>query len=443
MKARYSLPVLALAFLLTGLSCQAEEMRLWTSRADGRQFKGTLVKVDGDLISIRRESDQVVFQVNRSNLIPEDGEWIEKNAPGKTPEASPAEDLSDLLSGIPAATGTPAISVLLVMDGETRGFGVAGLRKAGGTQQAGLDDKWHLGSCTKSMTATLAATLVEEGALTWETTVSDVLGKELKMRDAYGAVTLGQLLAHRGGIPGKVLDAVYASVEIGARTEDLSDRERMNQRARYAEAVLNIEPSRPPDSGYEYSNSGYVVAGAMMEQVTGKSWETLMEERIFKPLGMTSSGFGNAARGNKGSDPAHPWPHQNGKTPVAPGPGDDNPWVLGPAGTVHGSMKDVARYLAMHATLETGPVLKKKETFAYLHTALPDNGTYARGWLVTATAWSQGPALAHDGSNTLNYCSLWVAPGRKAAIAAFSNCGEKGDESCRAAIELVVDRFLK
>ncbi|MCB1236514.1 MAG: beta-lactamase family protein [Verrucomicrobiae bacterium] len=428
------------ALSLIGSTCFAQESRTWTSAATGRQFSGSLVEVGDGSVSIRRDSDQAVFAVKLADLIPADRDWIAQHTPKPSP-AGPIEDLSALIAEIPKETGTPAIGIVLVEDGETRGIGVSGVRKAESPEKVESDDRWHLGSCTKSMTATLAATFVEDGAIAWETTVSEVLGKAMKMLDAYEPVTLGQLLAHRGGIPGDVPESVYAGVDFGASVKDLSDRDLLKQRAAYAEAVLNLTPSRPPDSGFEYSNAGYVVAAVMLEKVSGKPWEKLMEERLFKPLGMTASGFGNAAREDKGK-PTQPWPHQDGKTPIPPGPGDDNSWVIGPAGSVHASLKDVARYLAMHATGALGPVLKKPETFAYLHTAVPDNDNYARGWKVSRTAWSRGPAVAHDGSNTLNYCSFWVAPERKAAVAAFTNCAEKGADSCRAAIEAIVAKYL-
>jgi CubicO group peptidase (beta-lactamase class C family) len=258
----------------------------------------------------------------------------------------------------------------------------------------------------------------------------------------YESVTLGMLLANRGGLPGPVPNSVYAGIDNGAKVTELSDREILKQRAKYAEAALNLKPSHEPGTAYEYSNSGYIVACAMLEAVTGKPWEKLIEERIFKPLGMENSGFGNAARDDQ-LNPTQPWPHRKGTTPVAPGPGDDNSWVLGPAGTIHSSLPDIARYLAMHATLETGPVLKKKETFEYLHSAVPDNENYARGWVVAETDWSQGPALTHDGSNTMNYCRIWIAPERKAAVGAFTNTAENGGEICRKAIEVVVEGCLE
>ena len=356
---------------------------------NGRQFKGILVEVEADTVSIRRETDDVVFTVRKADLVQADLDWIAQDAVKPDPAAQ-VDDMSDLIARVPASTGTPAVGVILVMDGKLRGIGVAGLRKAGATQEVEPGDKWHLGSCTKSMTATLAATLVEEGALSWETTIEETLGKKLKILEEYGAVTLGMLVSNRSGIPGKVPDSVFDSIDdTGAQVADLRDREIMKQRAKYAEALLNVEPSRKPDSGYEYSNAGFVVAGAMLEQVTGEPWEKLIKDRIFEPLGMEDSGFGNAAREDK-KNPTQPWPHKDGTTPVAPGAGDDNSWVLGPAGTVHCSLRDIARYISMHADREIGRVLKDAVSFNYLHTAVPENEGYARGWIVGKTGWSEG-----------------------------------------------------
>ena len=76
---------------------------------------------------------------------------------------------------------------------------------------------------------------------------------------------------------------------------------------------------------------------------------------------------------------------------------------------------------------------------------MPQNQDYARGWIVAESGWSQGPAISHNGSNTMNYCNIWVAPGKKAAVAVFTNRGgiEKGREICNSAIQAVVEKYLK
>ncbi|MGY8639732.1 MAG: serine hydrolase domain-containing protein [Verrucomicrobiales bacterium] len=437
--------LLGAALLLVGTSIIGqEESRSWTSKANGRQFKGAFVKVEGDAISIRSDADNVVFQVKKSDLIQADWDWITENYPKPKPAAEPVEieDLSGLITGITASIGTPVVGVLLVKDGKVQGIGVNGIRKVGSDEIAEPDDKWHLGSCTKSLTATLAATFVEEGAITWETTISEVLGKDVKMLEDYETVTLGTLLANRSGLPKSVPNSVYGDLDFGAQVADLKDNEIIEGRTMYVEAALNLKPVSKTGSAYEYSNSGFVVVGAMLEKISGKPWEKLIEERIYKPLEMENSGFGNAAHGDK-NKPTQPWPHANSTTPVGPEGVDDNGWVIGPAGTAHCSLKDTARYITMQATREVGPVLKQKETYEFLHTAVPQNNNYARGWIVTSTAWAGGPALTHDGSNTMNHCSFWVAPETGNAVAAFTDCAEKGRETCMAAVDAVVRKYLK
>jgi len=78
--------------------------------------------------------------------------------------------------------------------------GCAGVRKAGEVETIAITDKFHLGSCTKSMTATMIATLVEEGKLKWETTVGEVFA-DVPMHEQWKGVRLEQLLTNSAGAP--------------------------------------------------------------------------------------------------------------------------------------------------------------------------------------------------------------------------------------------------
>src|SRR5215813_7178099 len=79
---------------------------------------------------------------------------------------------------------------------------VAGVRKRGTAERITLDDRFHLGSCTKAMTATLVAMFVEEGKLNWTTTLGELFADAVKtMHPAWEKVTLRQVLAHRAGSP--------------------------------------------------------------------------------------------------------------------------------------------------------------------------------------------------------------------------------------------------
>lgn len=332
------------------------------------------------------------------------------------------------LESIRKKAKVPALGVISIVDGEIQPAEVTGLRKYEGSEAVTIDDKWHIGSCTKSMTATLAATFVEESKLTWETTVGEILGPEIKIPDDAKGITLYMLVSNRSGIPGSAPPKIWSKAWMNNREPDIKKR-----RIYYAESMLNVDLEFKPGTKYAYSNNGFIVAGAMLEQVGGKSWEDLITERVFKPLRMDSAGFGGAASEGKEDQP---WGHKSPRRPQEPGPQDDNPDVLGPAGTVHVSLNDLAKYVRMHATHEIGPVLKKPETFAILQSIAEGNeGNYACGWIVLERGWAQGPALMHNGSNTMNYCVIWIAPKRKFAAIAVSNIGP--DEAAMAADQAV------
>jgi CubicO group peptidase (beta-lactamase class C family) len=170
----------------------------------------------------------------------------------------------------------------------------------------------------------------------------------------------------------------------------------------------------------------------------GKPWEALMQEIIFTPLGMTSCGFGGV--GTPGTID-QPWPHTtNGEPTASNGPAVDNAAVLGPAGTVHCSIADWSKFIAdqLHGARGSGALLKA-DTYKTLHT--PRLGNYAFGWGVTTRVWAGGTVLQHSGSNTMNYCVLWVAPQRDVAVLAVTNQGgdaaqKAGNEAAEAMIRL-------
>jgi CubicO group peptidase (beta-lactamase class C family) len=121
--------------------------------------------------------------------------------------------------------------------------------------------------------------------------------------------------------------------------------------------VLEKKPAATPDTHFAYSNFGYMVAGAMLEQVAQRSWEQLLQEHLFKPLRMRTAGFG----------PPKQVAGHNGKPPRPPV--FDNPPVLGPAGTVHCSLRDWAAFARLHLRGARGEktALLRPESFATLH----------------------------------------------------------------------------
>jgi CubicO group peptidase (beta-lactamase class C family) len=283
------------------------------------------------------------------------------------------------------------------------------------------------------MTATLIAFNVEKRKMQWDMTILDALPDLQKsMHPAFRNVTLTQLLNHRAGLSGQA-DAKLWDEAWSSRAAP------MDQRYEFVKGTLAKEPKFEPGTKYEYSNQGYAVAGVMLEKIVGQPWETLMRDEVFKPLLMTSSGFG--IPGTLG-DTDQPWGHKwkNGKLePVQ----QDNPTAIAPGGAVHCSIWDFARFAIFHLNGARGEGrLLKPETFTKLHTP-PTGQDYAMGWNRLDRNWAEGYTLSHAGSNTLNYAVVWIAPKIKfAAVAATNIGGDSGDQACDETVQALIKRFV-
>lgn len=321
-----------------------------------------------------------------------------------TPASADPSEFAEYLT----ESGLHGAGVGVFRDGQLE-CAVSGRRVANQDIWIEQDDLWHIGSLTKSMTATLAARLVEKGLLDWDSTVSAVLGESLpEISPKAREITLLQLLSHRAGIP-------VDTYEISTALFNMTDSPLREQRLAYAGMKLEQTLLAVPGEAFEYSNAGYVIAGAMIETATGKSWEQLIQDEVFGPLGLSSAGFG--APGTPGVID-QPWGHQpfmsmRGSTPIEPGPDADNPPLLGPAGTVHMSLCDLVRYASIHASQPEDYL--SGNAWEMLHKSQGDD--YALGWIV------QEGKLIHNGSNTLWYAFVQIWPEHDHAVAIVTNDG--------------------
>jgi CubicO group peptidase (beta-lactamase class C family) len=324
--------------------------------------------------------------------------------------------LTEILTIIQSKAGIPALAAAVVYKGKVIAQAAVGVRKWGDPTPVAKDDKFHVGSITKSMTATLVARLVAEKKLSWDSTPHDVFPElKDKMDPVFKKVTLRHLLSHRAGIPTSYAPKSWS---------DLGDAFKDQRGARYAYvAELLSKPTQSePGAKYEYTNAGYVVAGAMAEKVMNDNWEALLKRYLFAPLSMKTAGFGPMGTPNKLDQP---WQHRwvGGKPVPCPNtPLMDNPPILGPAGRVHCSIGDLAKYVNAHIQGEKGKSkLLDAETFKLLHTG-QFGGTYGFGWLLMDRPWADGRAIFHNGSNNMNYAAAWMAPSREFGAVAASNC---------------------
>jgi CubicO group peptidase (beta-lactamase class C family) len=360
-------------------------------------------------------------------------------APAAEPPAAPdpPRDLAAVLKPLRDAQDVPALAGAIVQGDRLVAIGAVGVRKRGAGAAATVGDRFHIGSCTKSMTATLAAMLVEEGTVSWKTTVGEVFPDLKAMHERWRGVTLEQLLTHRGGAPATLdADGLWGRLWAHPGTP-------VEQRLTLVEGVTRRPPDPAPGTLHVYSNAGYAIAGAMIEKIAGRPWESLLRRRLFEPLDMASAGFG--APGTKDLLD-HPLGHTAEGKPVDVGPGSDNPPAIGPGGTVHCSLGDWARYAALHLQGARGRgALLKPDTFAKLHAPAPGEGaSYAMGWGVVDRDWGGGRVLMHAGSNTAWHAVVWIAPKRDFAVLVAANQGgDKGSKACDLGAWMLIQDHLK
>lgn len=417
---------LLLTILVCGqslLATQPSWARKWSDASGKFSVEADLVEVkDGKALLRKAGGSEVTIPI--AKLSQADRDYLDSlDQPGPT-TVEPAADgrIAELLKQVRQKSDVPAIAGAIVTSEGLAAFGVAGERKRGSKSPVTPNDLWHLGSNTKAMTASLVAKLVEQDKLKWDTTLADVFsGSGFKIHPDLRDVTVLQLLSHRSGLPANLNLADYLGVDAG------------RERVRAVKLELAKPPQHAPGSKFEYSNLGYIMAGAIVEKVTGKPWQENMVQQVFVPLKMKSAGFGGTGTAGKVDQP---WGHTADGQPVPTnGPKVDNPPVMGPAGRVHCTIQDWSKYVADFLRgMEGKSALLQTASYEKLSTPT-FGGDYALGWIVTERDWAGGLVLQHSGSNTMNYATVWIAPRRDFAILACTNQGgDVAQAACDAAV---------
>jgi CubicO group peptidase (beta-lactamase class C family) len=388
--------------------------------------------------------------------------------PNETSRVAPAavDDLSPLLSASVEKFKLPGMAAVIVEGNRVTAIGAAGIRCRGQADRITVDDQFHIGSDTKSMTATVVAMLIEEGKLRWTSTPAEILPKDkvTTIDPAWKRVTLEELLTHRGGVRANPDPVGLLFLRAFAESPQQERRD-------VCRMVLRKPPDKAPGKGFRYSNTGFIIAGTMAETVAGKPWEDLMRERLFGPLGMASAGYGppgmppamppeappskKSAKSVGSQSPlppsaaVQPCGHLESGLAIPPSWAADNPACFGPAGTVHVSLRDWAKYAAFHLAGERGtplvlpgaskPLLSV-ESLRRLHTPLggPMNQSgarYAMGWGVGKDPKTDETVLMHFGSNTFWLAGIALYPARNVAILVATNQG--GAEAQQACSQLL------
>jgi len=337
-----------------------------------------------------------------------------------------AEQVPHYLDEALADIQAPGLRVMVIRDGQVRLDEARGIRLAGTESSLSTNDRFHLGSNTKAMTALMVAALIDEGILDWSTTLSELFAT-IEMLPAYTNVTVHDLIRHEGGFPGYL---ARSNRKLWNALWDGRDDDPVQTRATLTRELLMTEPAAKHGE-YLYSNSGYIVLASALESRLGKSWESLIMERLFTPLNMDGCGIGAPAQ-DETLPPAQPWGHRmltSGKLkPMKPGPIADNPPALAPAGGVHCDFRSWLEFLTVYLSPNGNRSLLRPDTFKAL-LAPSKSGRYGGGWRRVYREWGDGLVLYHAGTNKRFYSVAWLAPDKRSAVMVGTNLYYSGIES--------------
>ncbi|SMP58239.1 CubicO group peptidase, beta-lactamase class C family [Sphaerochaeta associata] len=280
--------------------------------------------------------------------------------------------------------------------------------------------RFQIGSLGKSYTSLMAAQCVEAGLINWDTKILTVFPTwQEHMHSAYKDITLADLLSHNHSL--QPLNAHQTQIDEAGNLiyEDIpnfygSDSERRRDFSKYALSLVPVETE-----GVNYGNAGYIIAGCMLEEVTGKTWEILAQE-LASDLEI-EIGFERPNR----IGPSQPWGHRlitnKRLQPVAASEREIyNDPLSSPAGNINVNILDFSKYVRQFMNgLHTVDGIVKAETFKYL---LMGRNPYAMGWYNDFTTDS---IFYHYGSEGTFYCHMMIFANLNAAIIIFTNANNE------------------
>jgi CubicO group peptidase (beta-lactamase class C family) len=330
-----------------------------------------------------------------------------------------------------AECAVPALAAAMVRGpGATMVSAQQGVRKLGTSRKFGTSgaqnaiqptDRFNLGSISKVFTGNLIGKLIDNGVggLQWTTRIADVypsIWDDPASRDGYKNVTIEQLLAHTSGMPyTPATDLVNDWVSYTAA--DMTEQKLRARRRTYIKAaVLDQPPYWPPGRGFEYSG-GALIAASMAEQQTAATYETLMQQHIFGPLGMNDSGYG-VLPGT--------WQHRWDAAAFTASADDDSHkpaynWLCrAPVGSACCSAQDMA--LFMREQLRADPQVLSVAMRNTLQTHRVSTATsYVRGAWASSAPGSEQADISHNGDNGVSYALMVLSLAGKTGFAAMSN----------------------
>lgn len=242
---------------------------------------------------------------------------------------SPLNGLDEFISSVMNQWKVPGLAIAVIHNDQvilSKGYGYRDVEKKLPVTPKTL---FAIGSITKSFTVCLLSMLADEGKLDWDKPVRSYLPDfQLKDQTATEQMTPRDLVTHRSGLP---------------RHDGLWYGSQLTRRQMY-ERLRHLEPSKAFRSTYQYNNLMFMTAGILAEQITGTKWETLVQQRLFQPLGMTQSNC-SVNDSQKAADVALPYVRVNDELKQVPFRNIDE---VGPAGSINSNVEEMIRYVQLH-----------------------------------------------------------------------------------------------
>ncbi|MFI6290607.1 serine hydrolase domain-containing protein [Nonomuraea sp. NPDC050790] len=310
----------------------------------------------------------------------------------------------------------PGAALAYFHDGELHEYAAGVLHRGTGVETT-TDSLFQIGSVTKVWTATLLMQLAERGLLTLDTPVAELL-PEFRVADpeVSATVTVRHLLSHTSGIDGDLF------LDTG-RGDDCVEK--------YVAACADLPQNHPLGATQSYCNSGFIVAGRIVEKLTGKTWDEALREQIFEPLGLTHAvtlpeealRFRAALGHMDGGEPAPVWGLMRS---------------CGPAGLISARPADVVAFGRAH--LEGG-LLENPQAMWEPQVAIPNPHTLGAHWGVgwILDEWSGQKVISHGGNTIGQHAMLWAVPGTGTVVCVVANGGHSGAFTHAVATELFAE----
>jgi D-alanyl-D-alanine carboxypeptidase len=276
----------------------------------------------------------------------------------------------------------PGLSLAVIKDGKVvkmRGYGLASVELG---VPATEDSVYQIASMTKSFTATAIMMLVEEGKVGLDDKITQYLGG---LPATWSEITIRHLLTHTSGVVGEPLP--WSLDTVG----------KFYPRDEYLKIILSAPLQFPPGTRYAYGNSDYYLLAVIIEKVSGKPYADFLSERIFKPLGMTSTRANDPWEVVRNRVNAYGWDHNLLVVPLLIHPSQTTG-----SGNLLSTVADLAKF---EAALARGSLLTKSSLEQMWTPAKLSNGEETGNGLGWTVFNFRGRRIVGHGGNTIGFAS--------------------------------------